>query len=68
MGHHNGSIDPYEQFLESFGYEFLDLGLDFNSNKHVYYVDSKNTGEPLSDHLLHREEIKKIIKTLTKKA
>lgn len=34
--------------------------------KHLYYVDSKNTGEPLTDHLLYREEIKQIIKMLSK--
>ncbi len=67
MGHHNDSIDPYEEYLDSLGYELIDLGLDFNSIKHVYYVESKKTGEPLANQLLYREDIKKIIKTLTKK-
>jgi len=67
MGHRTGSIDPYEEFLDSFGYELIDLGVDFDSIKHLYYVDSKKTGEPLSDHLLYREEIKQIIKTLSRK-
>ena len=62
MGHRTGSNDPYEQFLDSLGFDLFDLGMDFNSVKHVYYVEDKVTGEPLADHLLYREEIKRIIK------
>ncbi|MCE1196638.1 hypothetical protein LWX53_09105 [bacterium] len=49
-----------ERELAAFGYELYDLGTDFNSKEHLYYLISIETGEPLSPNLLYRRDVERI--------
>lgn len=54
------ALEASERELAALGYELFDLGTDFNSEEHVYYVMSSKTGEPLSRNLLFGREVERI--------
>ena len=46
--------------LAALGYELFDLGTDFISEEHLYYLISTETGEPLSPNLLFRRDVERL--------
>jgi hypothetical protein len=54
------ALEASERELAALGYELFDLGTDFNSEEHVYYLLSSKTGEPLSRNLLFRRDVERI--------
>lgn len=54
------ALEASERELAALGYELFDLGTDFNSEEHVYYVMSSKTGEPLFRNLLFGRDVERI--------
>ena len=54
------ALEASERELAALGYELFDLGTDFNSEEHVYYLMSLKTGEPLSKNLLFGRDVERI--------
>ena len=54
------ALEASERELAALGYELFDLGTDFNSEEHVYYLLSSKTGEPLSRNLLFGRDVERI--------
>jgi len=54
------ALEACERQLAALGYELFDLGTDFNSEEHLYYLMSSKTGEPLSPNLLFRRDVERI--------
>ena len=58
------ALDACERQLAELGYDLFDLGTDFNSEEHLYYLMSSETGEPLSPNLLCRRDVERITEKL----
>ena len=59
----NGEANALEacgRQLAALGYELFDIGTDFNSEEHLYYLMSSKTGAPLSPNLLYRRDVERI--------
>lgn len=54
------ALEASERELAALGYEIFDLGTDFNSEEHLYYLISSDTGEPLSPNLLFGRDVERI--------
>ena len=54
------ALKASERELAALGYELFDLGTDFNSKEHLYYLVSLETGKPLSPNLLYRRDVERI--------
>jgi hypothetical protein len=54
------ALEASERELAALGYELYDLGTDFNSEEHIYYLMSSKTGEPLSPNLLFGRDVERI--------
>jgi len=59
--------DVCEECLNRLGFEILDLGTDFNSAEHLYYVMSRQTGVPLREFLLTHKEIEQTVEETKEK-
>jgi len=46
-----------EKDLNTLGFDFLDLGTDFNSKNHLYYVFPKDTDAPIGNCIFDKEGI-----------
>lgn len=53
-----------ERKLGIFGYELFDLGEDFGSPEHIYYIFSPEAGSHVTGRLLRLEEVKQLLKQL----
>lgn len=58
------ALEASERDLAALGYELCDLGTDFNSEEHLYYLMSMKTGEPLSPNLLNGRAVERILAKL----
>ena len=58
------SLAACEKELNRLGYELFDLGTDFGSEDHLYYLVSAESGFPAIGRLLYREDVERIVKRL----
>lgn len=58
------SLASLEKKLNIFGYELFDLGEDFGSLEHVYYVFPPESGIPVAGCFFRIEEVGQLAKRL----
>lgn len=68
MDQETDSLAECERELGRLGYDLFDLGTDFGSSDHLYYLFSRKSGVPVIGQLLFLEEVKRIVKRLDPKA
>ena len=64
----NKKTEFMEQELDLLGFEFLDLGTDFDSKNHLYYVLPNGSGTPIGNCILEKEGIEILLSRMKDKS